>query len=415
MNFTEQHPAEPLSAQRTSLELEQNQPDYPDAALSAWLSLANCLFPPAQLTRILAVIEHPLELFPDGQPGSSSHALPALLKRIGLARTNSKITIAERLARAIELNQRSWRWSESATHHLITLDSLHYPELLREIDDPPAVLFVSGDPRLLNQAQLAIVGSRRSTPAAMRICKSWAAELAKAGLVITSGLARGIDGSAHQGCLDAHGGTVAVMASGPDQCYPKQHRALYDAILEKGAVVTEFPPGFSPLPRNFPQRNRIISGLSLGTLVIEANLRSGTLVTARHAMEQNREVFAVPGSILNPESRGCHQLIQQGAKLVQQVSDIVEELSFELADTRSLTTGPTTSQSAQPSSETESSPPTVQPAHQQILDAAGFDPVNIDSLCAATGLAVKTLLPILLTLELEGMMQSLGDGRYIRC
>lgn len=388
---------------------------HPDAALSAWLSLANCLFDPTQLTRILALIEHPLEMFPDGHSTTSSPSLLKLLRRMGLERKNSTIKAPERLARALELTERSLRWSESAHHHLITLDSLHYPALLREIDDPPAVLFVNGNPQLLKAAQLAIVGSRRSTPAAMRICKSWAAELAKAGLAITSGLARGIDGAAHQGCLDAQGRTVAVMASGPDQCYPKQHLGLYDAIVENGVVVTEFAPGLSPLPRNFPQRNRIISGLSLGTLVIEANLRSGTLVTARHAMEQNREVFAVPGSILNPESRGCHQLIQQGAKLVQQVSDIVEELRFEPlvlseknADKGSEEEVPTIQNTSAEFTKT-------QPAASQLLDAAGFDPVSVDNLCAATGMAVKDLMPLLLTLELEGRMQSLGDGRYVRC
>ena len=323
-----------------------------------------------------------------------------------------------------KLVERSLQWAQFPQHHLLSVESSAYPALLREISDPPVMLFISGEPSLLKNPQLAIVGSRRSTPAALNTGRRWSGELATAGLVITSGLAFGMDAAAHQGCLQAGGRTLAVMASGPDLCYPKQHRALLAAILQSGAAVTEFPPGVSPIPRNFPQRNRIISGLSLGTLVVEARQRSGTLVTARHAMEQNREVFAVPGSVLNPEARGCHHLIQQGAKLVQQISDITDELPIDLPANDTATQTGVTEDSltgvdaadAQICSLAHDNGPDGQQAQlQHLLQAAGFDPFNIDSLCGATGMPVKTLMPLILILELQSRLKSLGDGRYVRC
>ncbi len=394
----------------------------------AWLSLACCLFTPAQCCRILKALDHPQELFPDGYPDASS--LLQLLKIPGLANRGNSLSPQQRLSRTEKLVERSLRWAECPRNHLLTLESSNYPDLLREIPDPPPAMFVTGKPEILDRPQLAIVGSRRSTPAALNLGRRWAGELADTGLVITSGLAIGMDAAAHRGCLEAGGRTLAVMASGPDLCYPKQHQALLADIVHKGAAVTEFPPGLSPIPRNFPQRNRIISGLSLGTLVVEAMQRSGTLVTARHAMEQNREVFAMPGSVLNPQARGCHHLIQQGAKLVQQVSDITHELPIELPlelplemeigrVTRAAVSTPQESArntGTHHSVENDDKVPAEQQAQlQDLLNAAGFDTVTVDGLCSATGMPVSTVMSLVLILELQSRLKSLGDGRYIRC
>lgn len=394
------------------LQHKKRDTDTPPITSMAWLSLACCQFSPLQLSRLLSVIEHPLELFPDGYP-IASPALLRLLKNPGLSGRGSYSNPQTRLHQAEKLVELSLRWAEHSNHHLLSVESPNYPGLLSEIADPPAILFVYGKPAVLKQPQLAIVGSRRSTPAALNLGRRWSAEIAQAGLVITSGMAIGMDAAAHQGCLQAGGQTIAVMASGPDLCYPKQHRALLANIVEQGAAVTELPPGLSPLPRHFPQRNRIISGLALGTLVVEAKQRSGTLVTARHAMEQNREVFAVPGSVLNPEARGCHQLIQQGAKLVQQSSEIMDELPIKLLKPTAAT-DPAADVPATDHMELNETAE-QQAQLQQLLQLAGFDPFNLDSLCSATGMPVKTLMPLVLILELQSRLKSLGDGRYVRC
>ncbi|MHB8744379.1 MAG: DNA-processing protein DprA [Sulfuricaulis sp.] len=217
-------------------------------------------------------------------------------------------------------------WLAEPRHHLIVWSDPDYPSLLREIPDPPAMLYVLGDRCLLARPQLAIVGSRNPTPMGRDNARAFAANLAGAGLVITSGLALGVDGAAHRGALEAGGKTIALAGTGLDRVYPSAHRDLAHDISRHGALVSEFPLATPPRPENFPRRNRLISGLSLGTLVVEAALQSGSLITARLASEQGREVFAIPGSIHSPQSRGCHALIRQGAKLVETAQDVLEEL-----------------------------------------------------------------------------------------
>jgi DNA processing protein len=225
-----------------------------------------------------------------------------------------------------DLLQRCLDWLNHERHYLITRDDPLFPPLLRRIPDPPAALFAIGDPGCLVHPQLAIVGSRNATPGGIDHARSFAATLSRAGFVITSGLAAGVDGAAHQGCLDAGGRTIAVAGTGLDQVYPARHRKLAHAIADHGLLLSLFPPGTGPLAGNFPARNRIISGMSLGTLVIEAGVRSGSLITARLANEQGRDVFAVPGSVHNPQARGCHRLIREGAKLVETAEEVAEEL-----------------------------------------------------------------------------------------
>ncbi len=219
------------------------------------------------------------------------------------------------------------RWLEQPGQHLLMWDDPGYPAMLAEIPDPPPLLFVAGNLALVDKPQLAVIGSRRATPPALGTAAAFSRSLAKAGFVVTSGLALGIDGAAHQAAIDADGATIGVLGSGLEKLYPQRHRALARRMLESGsALVSEFPLDAGPLPGNFPRRNRIISGLSLGVLVVEASLASGSLITARLAAEQGREVFAIPGSIHHPGAKGCHQLIRDGALLVESIEQILESL-----------------------------------------------------------------------------------------
>lgn len=298
-------------------------------------------------------------------------------------------------------------WAEKSGHFLVGLDDPLYPPLLKAIGNPPLLLYVQGNPALLSEPQLAIVGSRNPTPGGNEAACGFAEYLSRAGLVITSGLALGIDGAAHEGALKAKGATIAVMATGADQIYPARHRKLAERILKEGALVTEMPLGTQPLPALFPQRNRIISGLSLGTLVVEAALRSGSLITARLAMEQAREVFAIPGSIHNPLARGCHQLIRQGAKLVESVQDILEELAPQLSAALQNPDQPG-------APNTEDVPGELDADYRKLLEKMGFDPVSIDQLVERSGLAAQEVASMLLILELNGHISSRQGGFYQR-
>jgi DNA processing protein len=300
-------------------------------------------------------------------------------------------------------------------HHIITLNQADYPSLLAQIHRPPPVLFLKGDVSLLQTIQLAIVGSRNPTPGGIDNARAFARNLAATGLTITSGLAAGIDGAAHQGALDVNksgrkdgrqGRTIAVAATGLDRIYPSRHRDLAYDIAENGLLVSEFPVGTEPLRENFPRRNRLISGLSLGTLVVEAAVKSGSLITARYAMEQGREVFAIPGSIHSPLSKGCHWLIQQGAKLVETAEDIAEEILplLPALDEENNENHPDTAVSVSNISKEE----------RLLLDAIGFDPVSLDILLSRTGLAIEDLSVFLSQLELQKMINVLPGGRYIR-
>lgn len=295
--------------------------------------------------------------------------------------------------------------AESGPHRL-ALDDPRYPHLLREIARPPPCLWVRGDPAVLALPQLAIVGSRNATPGARDTARAFAAYLAARGFAVTSGLAEGIDAAAHAGALAAGGVTIAVCGTGLDVVYPRQHESLARAIVAGGgALVSEFPPGTGPKRAHFPQRNRLIAGLALGTLVVEASTTSGALITARCAGEAGREVFAIPGSIHNPLARGCHQLIRQGAKLVESATDIVDELGGLLA---SLDMAP-----AAPASDSTGADALAED-YRRLLEQLGWDPVDVDTLVQRSGLTTGELSSMLLILEMQGLVRSLSGGRYQR-
>lgn len=301
-------------------------------------------------------------------------------------------------------------WSTSADQHIIVRTDPRYPPLLKEIHDPPLLLFVVGQPEALLHPQIAIVGSRRCSVDGRRNTQSFARGLVTQGFSICSGLARGIDGIAHEAALEASGMTVAVMGTGADQVYPYQHRALASAIRASGALVSELPLGSGALAAHFPKRNRIISGMSLGLLVVEAAPRSGTLISARLAMEQNRELFAVPGSIRNPLSHGPHRLIQQGAHLVDEPEQIVEHLQSLLSSQLALLKS--SAASLQPQGSAARQAPALPPDQTSLLEAMGFDPVSIETLVDRTMLPLSTVQTTLLSLELQGRVR-LQAGHYI--
>lgn len=310
-------------------------------------------------------------------------------------------------ATKLEAAGRDAAWLERSGTQLVSCFDVAYPPLLRESGHAPAFLYVRGDAGLLASAQLAIVGSRSPTAGGRADAFEFARYLAGAGLTITSGLALGIDAAAHRGALAGGGRTIAVCGSGLDRVYPREHEALAAEIAASGALVSEFPPGVPPLRANFPQRNRVISGLALGVLVVEAARQSGSLITARHAGEQGRETFAIPGSIHNPLSRGCHQLIRSGAKLVESAADILDELRI-----------PFSIQSLEPAKtvagEVPGEPPPLDKEYEILLDALGFDPTGVDTIVERTGLPADSVASMLLILELEGRIAPHPGGRYSR-
>jgi len=296
------------------------------------------------------------------------------------------------------------QWLDAPQHHLITIADQHYPDSLRSIDNPPKVLFANGDIDFLHQPQLAMVGSRSPTAAGRQIAEDFASHLSSNGLTITSGLARGIDGASHKGALKGIGSTVAVVATGLDRVYPAEHRQLAHQICEQGILISEQPLGVAPHAGLFPLRNRIISGLSQGVLVVEAAIKSGTLITARHAIEQNKEVFAIPGSIHNPAVKGCHLLIKQGAKLVETADDILEDLQILVKNDSS---GDTTRENQV--KETQQ----LDPDYQKLLSCMGYDPIDIDSIAECTGFNAANIASMLLILELQGDIVA-SNGLYTR-
>jgi DNA processing protein len=324
------------------------------------------------------------------------------------------------LVRALRQPEPDWMaralaWLKAPEHHLITLDDPLYPPLLRQIDDPPAALFLVGDPGLLVRPQVAIVGSRSATPGGLDHARSFAAALARAGFIITSGLAAGIDARAHEGCLDVGGVTLAVMGTGPDKVYPARNKPLARRIIERGALLTPFAPGTEIKAGNFPARNRIISGMSLGTLVIEAGLRSGSLITARLASEQGREVFAIPGSVHNPQARGCHQLIRQGARLVETAEEVIEELA-PLAGNLAGSLQALLDTDAASDLDKPGNSPQIQndPDYDRLLAAVGFDPTPVDDIIWRSELTTAAVSSMLLIMELDGRVIAHPGGRYSR-
>ncbi len=303
-----------------------------------------------------------------------------------------------------EAVERDLHWLAQADCHAITWQDATYPPLLKQIADPPLVLFVQGEPSLLASRQLAVVGSRNPTAGGEQNAAEFARHLAGVGLTITSGLAVGIDAAAHRGALLAHGHTLAVAGTGLDRVYPARHRQLAHDIAAQGALVSEFPPGTPPRPEHFPRRNRLISGLSLGTLVVEAAVQSGSLITARLAAEQGREVFAIPGSIHNPLARGCHVLLRQGAKLVETAQDILEELGVLAAWGNSL---------APPAVDTAAMKDEPQ-EFRNLLRHIGFEPTAIDTLVERSGLTADQVSSMLVVLELHGQIAASPGGLYTR-
>lgn len=299
-------------------------------------------------------------------------------------------------------------WATVADHHLLSIEDEYYPRLLKETADPPLLLYVQGNKQALSQLQLAIVGSRKATHTGLNNAERFAYYLADAGLAITSGLALGVDAAGHRGALNAKGITLAVAGTGLEHIYPRSHRFLLDDILNhQGAILSEFPLSTPPQAQNFPRRNRIISGLSIGVLVVEAELKSGSLITARHALEQGREVFAIPGCIHQPRARGCHALIKQGAKLVETVTDILEELSFGFGHLQ-LRVDQKTDMPAK-----ENKPLELTPLEQRVFEQIEYEMTPIDVIILRSGLTIGEVSSILLALELRQLIQSVQGG-YIR-
>lgn len=322
-------------------------------------------------------------------------------------------------------------WLSNPNRHLLTWGDERYPALLRNLSSPPAALFVEGNPDVLWQPQLAVIGSRNPTAGGRDNARDFAGELSRQGLTITSGLAAGIDSVAHEAALDAGGFTAAVLGSGLDVVYPASGRQLAARVAERGVMVSEFPPGTPAQKSHFPSRNRIISGLSLGVLVVEAALRSGTLITARLAGEQGREVFALPGSIHNPMAKGCHRLIRDGAKLVENVGEILQELGAlagrvagelkqqleseeHAAQQGGLEFGgeqPNLSESPAPLA---GKPWEDDPEYRKLWDCLGFDPRPVDSIIEKSGLTARAVSAMLLMLELRGLVEAHPGGAYSR-
>lgn len=297
------------------------------------------------------------------------------------------------------------QWLAQPGNHLITLADADYPKRLLDIAQPPPVLYAKGHRETLRRPGLALVGSRHATPQGEATTEAFAESLCQAGFSIISGLALGIDGAAHRGALKASGATIAVVGTGLDIVYPARHKALAHQIAQQGLLLSEYPLGTPSIAHNFPRRNRIISGLSEGCLVIEANIDSGSLITAKCAIEQGREVFAVPGSIHSPVSKGCHALIKQGAKLVESTDDILSELTHITRSTL-LQTNRTDDTSACLANLPEEA--------QTVLTGMGFDPTYTDQLADRTGLSASQVSSMLTLLELEGLISTLANGQFQR-
>jgi DNA processing protein len=353
-----------------------------DVSLKAWLALSLIRGLGGERARRL------LKEFgsPDAVFAASISSLKSIVKA-DVAAEISKGIVDDAIAPALV-------WLEDSNNHIVTLADSDYPQALLNIPDPPLLLYVKGRLDLLNQSALAIVGSRSATPQGINNAEAFSKSLSDAGLCIISGMAHGIDAAAHRGAMRGQGSSIAVVGTGLDKVYPSANRELAHALAQQGALVSEFPLGTPPLAANFPRRNRLISGMSIGCLVVEASLQSGSLITARLALEQGRDVFAIPGSIHAPQSKGCHALLKQGAKLVETAQDILEELGSQLVSSTQM------ANSVGPDS--------------ALLDHLGFDPVDVDTLSVRCGLTIADLSAMLLTLELNGRICVLPGGLYQR-
>jgi DNA processing protein len=352
--------------------------------LAAWLTLA--LTPglgASTARRLLKEFGLPENVLAARRSALEHFAPPEVLRGLDAADTQSAV-------------ERSLAWAESPGCHVVPLSDPAYPRLLYEIADPPTLLFARGDLSLANRPALAIVGSRNATPQGASNAESFARAFSASGITVVSGLALGIDAAAHRGGLAGAGSTVAVLGTGVDVLYPARNAALAEEIAEHGLLLSEFSLGTQPIAHHFPRRNRLISGIGRGVLVVEAAVASGSLITARAALEQGREVFAIPGSIHSPLAKGCHALIKSGAKLVDCVEDVLAELgSWRHASTLE-----------QPATRRDEAP--------GLLAHMGFDPVDLDALCARAGMPAEQVSAQLLRLELDGHVAALPGGRYQR-
>jgi DNA processing protein len=344
-----------------------------------------------------------------GTPEAIFHAPSGQLREI------VDIDIAHKIKAGIDAEAiaPTLRWLQKDNAHIVTFADENYPKQLLEISNPPAVLYALGNLKWLNHPAIAMVGSRSSTPQGEKNAENFAQNLCEHGLCVVSGMALGIDGAAHRGALKANGATIAVVGTGLDIVYPARHRDLAHKIAERGLIISEFPLGTPSKAQNFPRRNRVISGLSLGCLVVEANLDSGSLITARLSAEQGREVFAIPGSIHSPVAKGCHKLIKQGAKLVESVHDVLEELNLEAINRKELKNAlPPHSPSGLLDKVNFES--TISPETNTVLEFMGFDGIDFESLRTSTGLTTEALSAMLMVLELEGKITTLTGSKYQR-
>jgi DNA processing protein len=373
--------------------LDASTPDGNDQL--AWAVLARAPgLDVSTVSAALKVLGRPSAIVTASEPELERAAIPAVTRAFLASRAASRPAV-------------EGRWLDSAHHYLIPFTDPRYPHLLLSLPDCPVALYVSGSIDALANPQLAIVGSRCPTLQGRETARAFAESLSERGLGITSGLAEGIDASAHRGALQAQGITLGVLGTGLDIVYPRCNRALYEDIERQGALISEFPLGTPPKRGNFPRRNRIIAGLSLGTLVVEAARRSGSLITARLANNYGREVLAIPGSIHSPLSRGCHELIKAGAKLVETADDILRELNFSAFFAKDL----------RPPAGASPQLPHISGMdkdHKILLDALGFDPVDLDTLVVRTGFKPEAVSSMMLILELEGHVQAAPGGRYSR-
>lgn len=368
-----------------------------DDELLAWLRLTQAPGVGNEATRRL------LAAF--GSPQAVLAARPAAWREVVDANAAAGLGQAHDTADALHAATLRWLAGAPGERRVLSLGDADYPPLLLNAADPPTLLYLQGRRMaLLNAASLAIVGSRHASQQGLDNARAFAAHLSAGGLAVVSGLALGIDGAAHEGALEGVGGTIAVVGTGLDQVYPRRHQALAQRIAEAGLIVSEYPLGTPPLAAHFPKRNRLIAGLSLGTLVVEAAVQSGSLITARLAMESGREVFAIPGSIHAPQSRGCHRLIQQGAKLVETADDVLQELRWT----------PAASHAPAPTTAGDAPPPPEPEAPDALLALLGHDPVTLDALVARSGWPASLLSIKLLDLELAGRVARLPGGLFQR-
>lgn len=332
--------------------------------------------------------------------------------RVAGASTESRRNVLASCARTLKCSldwaaaERGLKWAEGPQRNIITMFDPSFPALLREIATPPVVLFTVGCPDALHHPQVAIVGSRKGTYCGLETAAQIAATLIRVGFTVTSGLAAGIDGAAHRGALKAGGTTVAVFGCGIDRIYPERHRDLANQIAMSGVLASEFPLGSPPRPYHFPRRNRIISGLSYGTVVVEAAAKSGSISTAMHAVEQGREVFAIPGSIRNPMAAGCHFLIKQGATLVQDINDIVGQLPAlpTTLSLRHVTHSPADLKNVESCTTEE----------RRLLEACMYDMATFDQIVRRSGLTATEVSSILCALEVRGLVRSLPGNTYLK-